>query len=84
MLLKMSTMKNTIKFISPLELNELRSGDKSIEIIDVRTPMEFHEVHIEMAENIPLDSLDPEEVMRTRHGNSALLYTEHHQVFEKS
>lgn len=39
----------------------LRSGGP-IELIDVRTPVEFREVHVQGARNIPLDQLDPSEV----------------------
>jgi rhodanese-related sulfurtransferase len=35
-------------------------------LIDVRTPAEFQEVHIEVAQNIPLDRLDPKSVMQGR------------------
>ena len=37
-----------------------------IDLVDVRTPAEFREVHIEFAKNIPLDRLDAQAVMRTR------------------
>lgn len=43
--------------ISPAELHEqVRSGG-SVELIDVRTPAEFQEVHVSYARNIPLDRL---------------------------
>ena len=38
-----------------------RQGD--IELIDVRTPVEFREVRAATARNIPLDKLDPKAVM---------------------
>jgi rhodanese-related sulfurtransferase len=34
-----------------------------LEVIDVRTPVEFREAHLKMARNVPLDSLDPQAVM---------------------
>jgi len=37
-----------------------------LEVIDVRTPAEFREVHLEIAKNIPLHQLDPAAVMRAR------------------
>lgn len=40
----------------------------SIDVIDVRTPVEFREVHAVMARNVPLDSLDPDAVMKQRNG----------------
>lgn len=46
------------KSISPQELaNLLRSG-LEIELIDVRTPPEFGEAHLEISRNVPLDRLD--------------------------
>ncbi len=52
--------------ISPHELAELRTGGKKIDLIDVRTPVEFREVHVEDARNVPLDQLDPAALMPTR------------------
>ncbi len=34
----------------------------TVTLIDVRTPAEFAEVHVEFAKNIPLDELDPKAV----------------------
>jgi rhodanese-related sulfurtransferase len=39
-----------------------------VDIIDVRTPVEFREVHVEGARNVPLDRLDPAAMMQARHG----------------
>lgn len=51
------------------ELGErVRRGD-SIDLVDVRTPMEFREVHAEPARSVPLDSLDPSAVMEARNGS---------------
>lgn len=51
--------------ISTNQLAELTSqGD--VDLIDVRTPLEFGEVHITEARNIPLDQLDPHSVMQRR------------------
>lgn len=46
--------------ISPRELAELRLKDQNLELIDVRTPVEFREIHVDFARNIPLDRLDPQ------------------------
>jgi rhodanese-related sulfurtransferase len=54
--------------ISPQGLAELRNADKVIDLIDVRTPVEYREVHVEFAQNIPLDQLDPQAVMQARNG----------------
>jgi rhodanese-related sulfurtransferase len=56
--------------ISPQKLAELRKAGEAVELIDVRTPVEFREVHVEFAENMPLDRLDPAEVARARNASS--------------
>lgn len=58
----------TMKTISPRQLADLNL-DK-LEIIDVRTPVEFREFHATTARNIPLDRLDPDEVMQQRNGSA--------------
>ncbi len=52
--------------ISPNQLADLKRSGKTVELIDVRTPVEFREVHIDFAKNIPLDQLDPAAVMQAR------------------
>jgi len=52
--------------IKPHELAELRKAGKKINLIDVRTPVEYREVHVENSHNIPLDRLDPSAVMLGR------------------
>ncbi len=54
--------------ISPKELSDLLSQGKA-ELIDVRTPAEYREVHIEGARNVPLDRLQPDSLMAGRNGN---------------
>lgn len=54
--------------ISPQALNELGKSGRQIELIDVRTPVEFREIHVEYARNVPLDQLDPQAVMKSRKG----------------
>lgn len=41
-------------------------GQADVDLIDVRTPMEFGEVRVAQARNIPLDTLDPKSVMASR------------------
>lgn len=48
--------------ISPCLLHDLRRRGEKVTLIDVRTPAEFGEVHVDFARNIPLDSIDPREV----------------------
>jgi rhodanese-related sulfurtransferase len=44
--------------ISPTTLVGLRRNGGDVTLIDVRTPAEFGEVHVDFAHNIPLDRLD--------------------------
>ncbi|MGH7136279.1 MAG: rhodanese-like domain-containing protein [Pirellulales bacterium] len=57
-----------VSSISPTALAELCKAGKKVELIDVRTPVEFREVHVEIARNVPLDQLDPADVTRARNG----------------
>ncbi len=43
---------------------------KSVDLIDVRTPMEFRHVRAASARSVPLDSLDPNAVMEERNGTA--------------
>ena len=45
--------------ITPAELQSRRKTQPGLAVLDVRTPVEFDEVHVEAARNIPLDTLDP-------------------------
>lgn len=58
----------TVTTISPQQLAKLRSSAQ-IDLVDVRTPVEFREVHVADARNIPLDRLDPAALMRDRNGS---------------
>ncbi len=60
----------SVKTITPKALQELRQAGRPVELIDVRTPVEFREVHVEFASNIPLDKLDPAAVMAARNGSA--------------
>ncbi len=51
--------------ISPQRLAEL-CKDGKIDLIDVRTPVEFREVHVEHARNVPLERLDPAALIQGR------------------
>ena len=48
--------------ISPTMLADLRRKGEKVTLIDVRTPAEFGEVHVDFAHNIPLDRLDTQAV----------------------
>lgn len=45
--------------ISPRELQERVQRGETVDLIDVRTPVEFEEVHVPFARSVPLDRLDP-------------------------
>ncbi len=53
----------TVTTISPQRLAELCKTGK-IELIDVRTPVEFRELHATVARNVPLDRLDPAAIIQ--------------------
>ena len=57
----------SVTAISPQRLAELCKAGR-IDLIDVRTPVEFREVHVEHARNVPLDRLDPAAVVQGRNG----------------
>ena len=58
-----------VSTIHPSKLAEQgRSG--RVDLIDVRTPMEFREVRAENARNVPLDSFTPETVISQRNGSA--------------
>jgi rhodanese-related sulfurtransferase len=64
----------SVTAISPQSLAELCKAGR-IDLIDVRTPVEFREVHVEHARNVPLDRLDPAAVVQGRNGRrDELLY----------
>jgi rhodanese-related sulfurtransferase len=48
-----------VKTISPIELQNLLAAQPGLAVLDVRTPLEFAEVHVPQARNIPLDQLQP-------------------------
>lgn len=58
-----------IKTINPTMLKDAMDNGNA-EIVDVRTPLEFREVHVKGARNVPLDRLDPNELMQNRNGSA--------------
>ncbi|HVU28029.1 MAG TPA: rhodanese-like domain-containing protein [Verrucomicrobiae bacterium] len=48
-----------MKTISPIELQKILAEKPDTVLLDVRTPVEFAEVHVPQAKNIPLDELNP-------------------------
>ena len=59
----------TVTTISPRQLADLCKSGK-IDLIDVRTPIEYREVHVELARNVPLDQLDAAALMHGRNGTT--------------
>jgi rhodanese-related sulfurtransferase len=64
----------TTSTITPRQLAELERTGKPVELIDVRTPAEFREVHVGFARNVPLDRLDAAHVAAGRNGSDRPLY----------
>ena len=52
-------MSNVV-MMEPREFAKLADSGKKMKLIDVRTPIEYAEVHAAHAESIPLDTLRPE------------------------
>ena len=55
---------NTITEIEPYDLMQLRQQGAAVDLVDVRTPAEFEQVHAEGARLFPLASLDPAAMRR--------------------
>jgi rhodanese-related sulfurtransferase len=54
----------SVTTVSPQRLAELCKAGP-IDLIDVRTPVEYRELHVAAARNVPLDKLDPAAVIKT-------------------
>lgn len=65
-------MENEHKTISPKELAGLIRDGQPCDLIDVRTPAEYREVHSKWARNIPLDTFDAEALIGNRDENQTL------------
>ena len=57
-----------VQTIEPQALQVLVASGKPVQLIDVRTPAEFEEIHAAGARNVPLDRLDPEQFRSTGSG----------------
>jgi rhodanese-related sulfurtransferase len=57
--------------IEPRQLEELHRRESRVELIDVRTPAEYREVHVDFARNVPLEQLDPA-ALRKSHVDGSL------------
>jgi rhodanese-related sulfurtransferase len=59
----------TVTTITPLSLAELYQEGRRIDLLDVRTPAEYQEMHAAGARNVPLEQLDPVALLRSRTGS---------------
>lgn len=64
----------SISMVSPKQLHDAVQAGQPVELIDVRTPVEFREVHVTFARNVPLDQLNAAQVASGRNGVSQPLY----------
>lgn len=64
----------SISTISPEGLAQRQREGRPCDLIDVRTPVEYREKHVDFARNVPLDQLEPEAEIRAREGSSEPLY----------
>ncbi|MFZ0710982.1 MAG: rhodanese-like domain-containing protein [Terrimicrobiaceae bacterium] len=52
-----------MKTIAPAQLHQFLTTHPDLALIDVRTPVEYAEVHVPRASNVPLDRLVPKELL---------------------
>lgn len=64
----------SITTITPQQLHDLVQAGEPVELIDVRTPIEFREVHVTFARNRPLDQLNPREFTAGKENSHAPVY----------
>lgn len=60
--------------ISAAELHKKFAAGQPIELIDVRTPLEFREVHIPFARNVPFHSLKQSPLLQNRPPSAGPVY----------
>lgn len=64
----------SVTTITPARLFELNQSGAPVELIDVRTPVEYREVHVAFARNVPLDQLDATQIATGSNGTTQTLY----------
>jgi rhodanese-related sulfurtransferase len=52
-----------MKTITPARLQQLLGSQTGLTLIDVRTPVEYAEVHVPQAHNVPLDQFNPKALL---------------------
>jgi rhodanese-related sulfurtransferase len=60
--------------ISPQQLHDLVEAGAAVELIDIRTPVEFRQVRVTFARNVPLDRLDAAQLATQRKDAEQPLY----------
>ena len=60
----------SVRTMEPQAVQRLREQGRSLDIIDVRTPAEYAQVHVDGARSVPLDALDPQPLLAARNGRS--------------
>lgn len=63
-----------IETITPKQLFDQFQEGKKLDVIDVRTPVEYRESHVKFARNVPLDQLDASKLLQERANSSEPLY----------
>lgn len=58
--------------ITPQKLSNLVGSGAAVELIDVRTPVEYREVHVSGARNVPLDQLNAAQFATSRSASEPL------------
>ncbi|MFO0946496.1 MAG: rhodanese-like domain-containing protein [Planctomycetota bacterium] len=64
----------SVSTITPAKLHELSKKEPNLALIDVRTPVEFREVHATLARNVPLETLDPRRYVEGMQGSAQIVY----------
>jgi rhodanese-related sulfurtransferase len=64
----------SVQSVSPQELQAIFRSGREVDLIDVRTPVEFREVHVSFAHNVPLETLNPLAIQATRARSTDPLY----------
>ncbi len=64
----------SVTTISAKALHDRIRAGEAVELIDVRTPVEYREIHAANARNVPLDRLNPSEIVAGRGDQAGPLY----------
>lgn len=64
----------SVSSVGPQELQNIFRSGREVDLIDVRTPVEFREVHVSFARNVPLETLNPQAIRATRSRPNDPLY----------